>query len=78
MKEQLGRYISEELLSDRGGVVMETDDLLGGGLIDSLGIMSLIFFIEQEFDVEVPPEDVTIENFLSIETIERYLAARKP
>jgi len=72
------RYISEELLSDRGGVLTETDDLLGGGLIDSLGIMSLIFFIEQEFDVEVPPEDVTIENFLSIETIGRYLAARKP
>ncbi len=78
MKQALARFIAEELLGDRTRDVGEDDDLLGGGLVDSLGMMSLIYFIEQELDLEVPPEDVTIENFLSIGTIDRYLAARKP
>ena len=78
MKKALARFIASELLGDDSHHVGEHDDLLTSGLIDSLGVMSLIFFIEQELGLEVPPEDVTIENFLSIETIDRYLSARKP
>jgi acyl carrier protein len=36
--------------------------------------MRLITFIEQEFQVKVQPEDVTIENFSTIKIISDYLA----
>ncbi len=77
MRDVLAGFITRELLSNRGGVaVAPDDDLLGSGLVDSLGIISLVFFIEQEFCVEVPPEDVTIENFQSVARIEAYLRRR--
>lgn len=77
MKERLIRYISQELLGQRGddAGIAPDEDLLGGR-IDSLGIMSIVFFIEQELGVRVPPEDVTIENFQTVETIAAYLARR--
>ena len=77
VKQSLQRYISQELLSDRRAVpVSDDDNLLGSGLVDSVGLMSLVLFIENEFGVDVPPEDITIEHFLSINTIDAYLRQR--
>jgi acyl carrier protein len=80
VRERLARYISEELLDrgERGASGISPDeDLLGSGLLDSLGVMSLVFFIEQELGLDIPAEDVTIENFQTLETIEAYLARRR-
>ena len=78
MKDTLKRYIEEELLSDRGTVAVADDDnLLGSGMVDSVGMMSLVLFIEETFDVMVPPEDVTIEHFLSLNTIDAYVQKRR-
>lgn len=80
MKERLARYIAEELLGQTHGMgraIAPDDDLLGSGLVDSLGIMSIVFFVEQELGFKVPAEDVTIENFQSIETIDAYLTRRR-
>ena len=77
VKQSLQRYINQELLSDRRSAqVGDDDNLLGSGVVDSVGLMSLVLFIETEFGVEVPPEDITIEHFLSINTIDAYLQQR--
>ena len=78
MKSVLAEYIGDRLLNGqvRGGV-SEDDDLLGSGLIDSLGIMQLVLFIETEFAMDVPPEDVTIENFQTVAKIGAYLEGRR-
>ena len=77
MKERLREYIARDLLSDRNGRVIDDDaNLLGSGLVDSVGMMSLVLFIEDALHVDVPPEDVTIDHFLSINTIAEYLRQR--
>ena len=80
MKDRLARYISEELLGQATGAgrpIAPDEDLLGSGLVDSLGIMSIVFFVEQELGLKIPAEDVTIENFETLETIDAYLARRR-
>jgi len=74
MKEKVTRFIVDELLS--GMDVGEQDDLLLSGLVDSIGVMRLVAFIEDEAALQVPAEDVTIEHFVNIEAISRYLEAR--
>lgn len=81
MKERLAAYIGQELVDrtvhgDRE--IAFDEDLLGSGLLDSLGIMSLVIFIEQEMAIDIPAEDVTIENFETLETIDAYLERRRP
>ena len=48
-----------------------TDDaeLFSSGLIDSLSVMDLVAFIEQQLDCSVSPSDITLENFDSIDRI---------
>lgn len=78
MNKILIDYIQEQLLGGRGDVPLAAeDDLLGSGLVDSMGMMSLIAFIESRFELKVPPQDMTIENFMTVEAISNYLGTRK-
>lgn len=70
-------YITRELSNDELEEELDVnDDLLGSGLIDSLGMMKLVLFIETEFNIQVPPEDMTIENFMTVGHINEYLSKK--
>ncbi len=74
MTEALLRFVTRELLTGRSPESLEPGtELLESGLLDSLGVMQLVWFIEQEFGVTVPAEDVVIEHFQSIDTIAAYV-----
>lgn len=76
-QQTLTQFITQELLDEPDGSDLAPDDnLLLSGLIDSLGVMRLVNFIEETFQVEVQPEDVTIENFRTINVIADYLQRR--
>lgn len=76
-KTTLMEYVLDEFVTNRGGVIKEDEDLLSSGLIDSLGILKLVSFIEERFGIQIPPEDVVFENFNSVEAMSQYLAGRK-
>jgi acyl carrier protein len=58
--------------------IADDQDLLLSGLVDSLGVVRMISFIEQTMEVAIPPEDVTLENFQTVDNIVRYLQQRSP
>ena len=79
MSKILIDYIQMEIIGHPSEAALSVDDdLLSSGLIDSLGIMKLISFLEDRFDLTIPPEDMTIENFMTVAAIETYLQRRKP
>ncbi len=71
--QKVMEFIQAELVGDATEPIASDEDLLGSGRIDSMGIMRLVAFLETEFEVSVPPEDVTIEHFESPQTIARYV-----
>lgn len=75
MKDTIRGYISEALLS--GTEIADDDDLLLSGLLDSLSVIRLVQHLESEFAVRVPPEDIVIEHFTSVDTIVAYLESKK-
>jgi len=76
VRERVARYIATDLLNQADLVIGQDEDLLVSGLLDSLSVMSLIHFIEQDLAIDVPAEDVTIENFVSLRAIDAYLGRR--
>ena len=78
MKKKLTEYIESELIGGEGETTLQPgDDLLGGGIVDSLGIMKLVNFVEEETGFSIPPEDMVIENFLSVDAISGYIKNRQ-
>ena len=74
MKAALKAYVVGELLS--GMDVGDEDDLLLTGLVDSLGVMRLVSYLEQQYAIKIPPQDVTIDHFMNIDAINQYLEKR--
>jgi acyl carrier protein len=58
------------------GAVPHDEDLLAADLIDSLGITELVGFLESKFGVTVADEDLTPENFRSIDSIVAFVARK--
>ncbi len=72
----LKEYIREELMNGSNGELDESENLLAAGIIDSLGILRLVSFVEEKFGIEVPDEDVTIDNFQSVKSMSDYVASQ--
>ncbi|MEM6963215.1 MAG: acyl carrier protein [Bacteroidota bacterium] len=74
MNEAIINFITQEL---HGGTkdldIMPDDDLLGSGLVESMGMMRLIQFIEEAYDFRVAPQDMIIENFMTVAAISNYV-----
>jgi acyl carrier protein len=63
-------FIVTEITGDRGvGSLPHDQDLLAADLIDSLGITELVTFLEAKYGIEVGDEDLTPENFQSVENM---------
>ena len=66
-----------EILEDiRPGVDFEgRDDLVSAKLLKSIDLMTLISELEEEFDIEIPVEDMVPENFESVAKIAELVKA---
>jgi len=70
-------YIQETFLYMRPAFVLGDDDgLLEKGVIDSMGVLELIGFLQTQFAIVIRDEDVTEENFGTLADIARYVVAR--
>lgn len=74
MKEKIIAYIKNDITNESSEDIELKDDLLGTGIIDSMGMMKLLAFIEKEADFKIPPEDMTVENFMTLENIMGYIS----
>ena len=72
----LAEFVRNELLHGRKVALTSDADLLSAGIVDSLGILRLVAFIEERFGVKVPDEDVVFENFQSLQAMANYVSAR--
>ena len=51
--------------------------LLDSGIVDSLGVLDLVGFLEQEFEVSLEDDDLVPENFDSIAALASFVATRR-
>lgn len=77
IKQVLRQYIRRNYLgaasrSDFG----DDESFLGGGIIDSIGILELAQFVQETFDIRVDMADILPANFDTLNKLERYIAAR--
>lgn len=52
-----------------------TTDVIETGLLDSLALVTLLFELEQEFEVTIPLDTLDLESLRTIDRIVAFLAA---
>jgi len=74
---QIRDFLAETFMFSGKGFTLQDDaSLLEAGVVDSTGILELIVFVEDTFDVQIPDEDIVPENFDSVERIAKYVDGR--
>ena len=72
--EELKKYVLTEVAVDLGKKPLDPDeDLLEQGIIDSLGIMKLVLFLEESYGIQVNDEDIIPENFQCLSSMAKYV-----
>lgn len=71
--EILHQFILENYPKARQGILNAEDRLLEKGIIDSLGLLTLIDFLETKFQIKVSDLDVTEEKFGSIQSLANFI-----
>ncbi len=70
VQDRVKQFIKDTFLVDEVG---DDDSFLANGIIDSLGVMQLVTFIESEYGVGVADTDLVPENFDSIARVAAYV-----
>ncbi|MBB3277275.1 MULTISPECIES: acyl carrier protein [Pseudoxanthomonas] len=77
-KQQIKQFILENFLfSDDPTAIGDQDSLIRGGIIDSTGIHELIFFLEDQFKLQIVPEEMTPANFDTIDTVDEFVTRKR-
>lgn len=78
MESIIIEYISRELVKKPEVLPLHNDTpLLESGILDSLYLLRLVLFLEEQFGVEVAPEDLVPEHFGNVEVICSYLRSQQ-
>lgn len=76
-KQQIKRFVLENFLfSDDESEIADGDSLIQSGIVDSTGIHELVLYLEQQFDLQVGPEEMTPANFDSIDSVDNFVGRK--
>ena len=78
IKTKIRDHIATNILySDNGFEYGDDASFLEEGIVDSVGIMELVLFIEENFGLTVDDEDLTPDNFDSVDRLAEYIKRRQ-
>ncbi|MGD2165533.1 MAG: acyl carrier protein [Anaerolineae bacterium] len=74
VEEQIKRWIADNFLfTDDGFALPDDASLLEEGIVDSTGVLELVMFVEETFDITVEDDEILPDNFDSVTKLAAYV-----
>jgi acyl carrier protein len=73
-KQKIKEFIIENFLFGEDSDLNDDTSFLEEGIIDSTGVLELIEFLEEDFEIEIDDEDLIPENLDSLNNLEKFIA----
>ncbi len=70
--ELIRQYVEKSTMTEKGAIKDDTL-IFDEGLLDSMGLLFLVEFIKDNFDVEADDDELIKENFESINSISSFV-----
>jgi acyl carrier protein len=71
-EQKLRQFIMDNFFLDESELLGDAS-LTRSGIIDSTGVMEVLLFLEEQFGIKVPDNEITPENLDTIDNLVRYL-----
>ena len=77
--ETIKQFVIDEFLPDVTGDDLTTDyDLVATGVIDSLGLLKLIAWLEERFELPIDDLELDPDSFRTINAIDAFISQSAP
>ena len=77
-KGQIKEFIISEFIPGSASDEIDNDlDLIGAGIIDSLGVLKLLAFVERTNNITIDADELDFERFKSINYIDNLIKSKK-
>jgi acyl carrier protein len=73
---QIRAFVVQHFPSARNLALRDDEHLLTTGILDSLGILDVVGFLEETFRISVVDEDLIPEHFESLQNIAAFVASK--
>ena len=73
IENEIQRYVAENLLFTERFPCGPDTSFLREGILDSMGVMELVTYVSTTFGIDIDAQDVTPENFDSINRLAAYI-----
>lgn len=68
-RDTIRTFIVSELAGEEGNEIKDSDQLIEAGIIDSMGIIALLGFLETEFAIQIDSDELLPENLGTVQAI---------
>ena len=68
--------VTNYLFGNQGRLPADSESLIESGVVDSTGILELIEFLEESFDISVGDAETVPDNLGSVEGIARFVGSK--
>jgi acyl carrier protein len=76
--QKIASYIADNILFSRKGYPHPLDaSFLENGIVDSMNILELVMYVEENFGVKVADSDIVPENFDSVTLMTNYVLSKQ-
>ncbi len=75
-QKEIHDFMIAEFASERASFAPD-ENLLAQGIIDSLGILKLVTFLEERFGIATTDEDLVPENFATLTLIRNFVEKKR-
>lgn len=76
IRQELRKFVIDNFLFGCDGGLSDNDSFLENGIIDSTGVLELISFVEERFELEMAESDLTPSNLDSVNKLTRFVESR--
>ncbi|GAB4438327.1 MAG: acyl carrier protein [Anaerolineae bacterium] len=77
VKEQIRQFIVNEFLFGQDGTLEDSASLLDAGILDSMGVLQTLFYLEETFGIQVEDDEVMPDNIDSIDNLANFVARKQ-
>ena len=78
IKNQIRAFIYHNFLyTNSGNELTDDQSFLDSGVVDSTGVLELITFVEETFNIKVEDDEVIPENLDSVEKLIKFINRKK-
>ena len=78
LRTEVRQFIESNFIFYKKKTLGDDESLIDSGVIDSTGVLELIAFLEQKFQVKFEDSELVAENFDSVNKIIKFIAKKSP